>query len=317
VNGPANLQVATLGNSDTLETGDWVMAIGNPLQLGHSVTVGVVSYVGRSFETRDGHWQKLIQTDASINPGSSGGPLLNTRGEVVGINLAMLTDGLGDAMGIGFAVPVNTVTALIPQLRAGRVVRGSLGVHPRMTLITEEDAKTLELPAAAGALIVSVDAGSSAEAAGVLAGDVIVEFNGTAINTADDVCARVSATPPGSRARIVLIRDGRKQALEVKVEPLASPSPADRHRQINPFESFDMTLEDAPAGGALVSHVELGGLAERAGLESGDILRKVNTHAVRTAAEAVHALQRIPGRRTVFLLIYRDRAEQLIEIAVP
>jgi serine protease Do len=130
MNGPANLPAATMGDSDALDSGDWVMAIGNPFQLGHSVTVGIVSYAARTVEIGDGQWQKLIQIDASINPGNSGGPLLNTRGEVIGISLAMLTDGLGDGMGIGFAVPINTVKALLPQLRAGRVVRGSVGSAP-------------------------------------------------------------------------------------------------------------------------------------------------------------------------------------------
>jgi serine protease Do len=314
VNGPANLPVATMGDSDGLESGDWVMAIGNPFQLGHSVTVGVVSHAQRSFEIQDGHWQKLIQTDASINPGSSGGPLLNARGEVIGINLAMLTDGLGDAMGIGFALPINAVRAVLQQLRAGRVVRGSLGVHPRMTPLTDDLARSLGLPTARGALLTSVDPGSSAEAVGLHAGDVITEFHGAPIETADDLVARVALAQPGSRAPLVVIRDGHRRAIEVEIEQLVSPGVRDRHRRIERPSTFGLTLADAPDGGSLVQQVELGSLAATAGIESGDIVRKVNTRAVRTAADAKHALGRVPAGATVFLLICRDGAEQLIEL---
>ena len=196
-NGPSDLPVATLGDSDALQTGDWVMAIGNPFQLGHSVSVGVVSHAGRSFGADQDHWEKLIQTDASINPGNSGGPLLNVLGEVVGINVAVLADDIGDSMGIGFAVPINNVKAVLAGLRAGRVVRGSIGVQLRLPLLTDNDATALGLPRAAGALITSVEKPSTADAAGFHAGDVIVEFLGLPIVSAGDFLARVSQTPPG------------------------------------------------------------------------------------------------------------------------
>jgi serine protease Do len=314
VNGPTNLPVATMGDSNALESGDWVMAIGNPFQLGHSVSVGVVSHAGRGFELESGYWQKLIQTDASINPGSSGGPLLDTRGEVVGISLAMLTGDLGEVMGIGFALPINAVRAVLPQLRAGRVVRGSLGVHPRMALLTDDDARTLGLSVARGALLTSVDPGSSAEAAGIRAGDVVTEFLGSPINTADDFVTRVALAEPGSRARLVVIRDGHRRAIEVQVDELASPGARDLHRRGERPATFGLTLEDAPEGGSLVRRVDAGSQAETAGVEPGDIVRKVNTRAVRTAADAMHVLQRVPTGTTVFVLICREGAEHLIEM---
>ena len=163
---PADLPFATLGDSDALQTGDWVMAIGNPYELGHTVTVGVVGHQARAFEDAEGQRQMLIQTDASMNPGSSGGPLLNVRGEVVGINAAMVADEIGAGSGIGFAVPINDVKALLPQLRAGKVVRGHLGVTLRQERITGDDATALGLPRAGGALITSVDMGSTADTAG-------------------------------------------------------------------------------------------------------------------------------------------------------
>jgi S1-C subfamily serine protease len=317
VDGPSDLPVATMGDSDALESGDWVMAIGNPFQLGHSVTVGVVSYAARSFEVEDGRWQKLIQTDASINPGSSGGPMLNTRGEVVGINLATLTDGFGDVMGVGFAVPINSVKVLLPQLRAGRVVRGSLGVHLRMALLTNEDAKALGLPAARGALLTSVDPNSAGEAAGLRAGDVISEFHGAPIETADDLATRVALAHPGSRVPLVVSRDGSQRAITAEIEKSASPDVRAHHRRIERPATFGLTLEDAFAGGSLVQEVEPGSASESAGIESGDILHKVNTRAVRTAAEAKDALRHVPAGATVFLLISREGAEQLIEIDAP
>lgn len=121
---PSNLPTATLGDSSALEPGDWVMAIGNPFQLGHTVTVGVVSYHGRPFQVQEGRWQNMIQTDASINPGNSGGLLINVRGEVVGINAAILGGATNGNIGIGFAIPINSVKALLPQLRKGKVIRG-------------------------------------------------------------------------------------------------------------------------------------------------------------------------------------------------
>jgi len=321
IGGPRNLPVATLGDSDALETGDWVMAIGNPYELGHTATVGVVSYVGRSFEINDGHWQKLIQTDASINPGSSGGPLLNARGEVVGINLAMLADDLGETMGIGFAVPINVVKSVLPGLRAGHVVRGTIGVRLRHTLITDNDARALGLPAARGALVTAVEKRSSGDAAGLRPGDVVVEFLGTPIDTADDLTTRVSSSPPGVRARAVVVRDGRMQSIDVNIRELPVPAPQKAHRPTaNRIGDLGLTFVDpppsalAPVDGAIVKRVERGSIAATADLEPGDVIRRINQQAVRTAAEAVYALQGIPAGSTVFLLICREGEDRLIEL---
>ena len=221
--GPRDLPVAILGDSDALQTGDWVMAIGNPFQLGHSVSVGIVSHAGRIFGMDQGHWQKLIQTDASINPGNSGGPLLNVNGEVVGMNVAVLADGIGDSMGIGFAVPINNVKAVLGGLRAGRVVRGSIGVQLRLPLLTDNDAKTLGLPRAAGALITAVEKHSAADTAGIRAGDVIVEFLGLPIVSAGDFLGRISRTLPGLNARITVIREERVRSFEVARSRAPSP----------------------------------------------------------------------------------------------
>lgn len=319
VGGPGHLPVAALGDSDSLETGDWVMAIGNPYQLGHSVTVGVVSYIGRSFEIGEGRWQKLIQTDASINPGSSGGPLLNARGEVIGISLATLADGLGDTMGIGFAVPINSVKPVLPALRAGRVVRGSLAVQFRHATLSDNDARALGLPRPGGALITAVARGTSADAAGFRPGDVIVEFLGAPVATADDVLTRISSATPGARARASVIRDGRAQTIDVTVEELPLPASQRKHHAAENPRRFGLTFADrepgaGQAGGSLVAGVEDGTAAAVAGIEPGDIVRRINTQTIRTAAEARRELQRLPSGSTVFLLVWREGEEQIVEM---
>ena len=318
-NGPSDLPVATLGDSDALQTGDWVMAIGNPFQLGHSVSVGVVSHAGRSFGTDQDHWETLIQTDASINPGNSGGPLLNLLGEVVGINVAVLADEIGDSMGIGFAVPINNVKAVLAGLRAGRVVRGNIGVQLRLPLLTDNDAAALGLPRAAGALITSVEKPSTADAAGLHAGDVIVEFLGLPIVSASDFLARVSQTPPGVHARVAVIRDGHARTLDVEVDALSSPAPRPESHRVERLD-LGLTFGDAgplsrvPARGALVQQIRDGSVAADAGIEKGDVVRKVNQRTTRTAAEARHELRRLPTGGTAFLLIWRNGDELLVEL---
>ena len=218
---PRNLPAAVLGDSDLLEPGDWVMAIGNPFRLGHTVTVGVLSYKGRPFEVAEGRSQDMLQTDASINPGNSGGPLINVNQEVIGINTAILSgDSGGGNIGIGFAVPINTIKALLPQLRGGKVHRGRLGVHIRSVPITEEEAKALGLPKPEGALVITVEPGSPAEEAGLRAGDVIVEFNGAPIADADDLTSRVASTAAGTRVSIAYYRDNTRRTASARVEQL-------------------------------------------------------------------------------------------------
>src|SRR5262245_38979556 len=175
------LHAAKFGDSDQMAPGDWVMAIGNPFGLSNTVTVGVVSAVGRSNQVARGRFQDFIQTDAAINRGNSGGPLLNLRGEVIGINTMIFSNGVnGGNVGVGFAIPVNTVRDLLPQLQKGKVTRGRIGVGlARSGRMSTEDARDLGLPAnSTGVLIGSVEDGSPAQTAGIRVGDVITEFNG-------------------------------------------------------------------------------------------------------------------------------------------
>jgi serine protease Do len=310
---PADLPFAILGDSDALQTGDWVMAIGNPYELGHTVTVGVVGHQARAFEGAEGQRQMLIQTDASMNPGSSGGPLLNVRGEVVGINAAMVADELGAGSGIGFAIPINDVKALLPQLRAGKVVRGHLGVTLRRERTTDDDATALGLPRAGGALITSVDMGSTADTAGLQCGDVIMDFAGAAVMSADDLMARVSATLPGSRARAVVHRDGRTRTVEVEVEELPSGITTRAELGLEESANFGLSLGDS-RDGSFVRSVEDDSPAAEAGIEEGDIVRKVNRRIVHTAAEATQELQRVQVGHPTFVIVWRGGRETLVEM---
>jgi serine protease Do len=322
---PLGLRSATFGDSDALEPGDWVMAIGNPFQLGHTVTVGVVSYQGRPFQLEEGRWQKMIQTDASINPGNSGGPLINARGEVVGINAAILGAGAAGNIGIGFAVPINSVRALLPQLRQGQVVRGRIGVQLRGGPITEDEAKALKLPKASGAIVVAVERDSAASRAGVQAGDVIAEFNGAVVASADDLIPRVSSTPPGTTTVIKVVRNGQVRALKVTVEALSlaeeRPAAAAPERA-----GLGLTLDDITAAmgrhmrlptgldGALVTEVTGGSPADDAGVHAGDVVREINRRVVHNAADANRALAGIERGSAVFLLVWRQGNELFLQI---
>jgi serine protease Do len=180
------LQEAKFGDSSQMQQGDWVMAIGNPFALGHTVTVGVISALDRPFGGTATRQQPMLQTDAAINPGNSGGPLLNIRGEVVGMNTAIYTDAQRAAnIGIGFATPINTIRELLPQLRTGKISRGVIGVSISRDPITKEMAQAFGLPGTNGAIVSAVNAGSPAAKAGLQAGDVIVEYNGRPVTDRD------------------------------------------------------------------------------------------------------------------------------------
>jgi serine protease Do len=206
----SNLPEAPLGNSDELRAGDWVCAIGNPLGYVHSVTVGVVSFIGRKIF--DQSLDDYIQTDAAINFGNSGGPLINSRGEVVGINSAISSK----ASSIGFALPINQAVAVLPQLKAtGRVSRGFIGVT--LTDVTPALQQALGLPVAAGAMVQDVTPRSPAERAGLRPYDVIVEVEGRRVASNQELIQDISARQPGTVARLDVLREGRRQTMNVKL----------------------------------------------------------------------------------------------------
>jgi serine protease Do len=324
-NPPPNLQQATLGDSSVLEPGDWVVAIGSPFELGHSVSVGVVSFARRPIQVEDGLWQELIQTDASINFGHSGGPLFNARGEVVGINVAMLDADTGTNVGIGFAVPINAVKALLPQLRSGKVVRGQLRVQLHSGPILEDEATELRLPTPTGAIVMSVDDGSAAERAGLQAGDVIVEIDGAAIADTRDLIARTASTAPGTTVKVKIFREGKKLTRTVVIEeqPVESiddvtadePNGNDDGLTLGEITPSSATHEAAAAvGGALVVHVAPDSPADEAELAAGDIVLAINGRPVHTSAELRRELQAIERGRPVFLLVSRHGTRLFLEM---
>ena len=210
ISGGRDLPEAPLGNSDELRVGEWVCAIGNPLGYVHSVTVGVVSFIGRKLF--DASLDDYIQTDAAINFGNSGGPLINARGEVIGINSAISSR----ASNIGFAVPINQAVAILPQLKArGRVSRGFVGVV--LTDVTPELQRSLTLGTSRGALVQDVTGGSPAERAGLRTYDVIVDVEGRDIGTNEELIRDISARQPGTVARLGVLRDGRRLTVPVKL----------------------------------------------------------------------------------------------------
>ena len=311
-NPPHDFSPATLGDSSTLETGDWVMAIGNPYHLDHSISVGVVSHPKRTLEISERRWQWLVQIDGSINPGNSGGPLVNLRGEVVGINVATMADA---AAGIAFALPINGIKALLAQLRTGTVAHGSLGIQPRSGRISDDDAAALNLPRAAGVLILSVDAGSPAERGGLRAGDVILDFAGTRFDNADELMMRVSDTKPGTRVRISVVHNERIGVLSIDVGTSTVPTIVRTPVAEEP-DTLGLTFTETAARfrGAIVQAVERGSAAEEAGMESGDVVRRINQKLISSAAVALQELRHLASGQTAFLLISRDGREILFEL---
>ena len=215
----APLPEAKFGDSAQMQPGDWVMAIGNPFSLAHTISVGVISATKRPFQVTDQRSNEMLQTDAAINPGNSGGPLLNIRGEVIGINTAIISNGQSEGnIGIGFAVPINTVRELLPQLREGKVIRGRIGVS--VSAVPREGFDEFGLKSRTGAVVSSVLPNSAASKAGMEPGDVVVEYNGRPVPNRDDLVKMVVATKPGTTVPVKVMRDKKERTLSVTVEQL-------------------------------------------------------------------------------------------------
>ena len=294
-----------LGDSDELEVGAWVMAIGNPFGLSHTVTTGIVSAKGRVIGA--GPYDNFIQTDASINPGNSGGPLFNIRGEVVGINTAIISGGTG----IGFAVPVNMAKEVMPQLKEhGKVTRGWIGVY--IQEITPDLQESLDLKDRQGALVADVVKDSPADKAGIKRSDVVVKFDGKAVTKMEDLPRSVAATPVGKKVEIEVVRGGKHKTLELTVGLLKEEGVQEAGESVS--EDFGMVLQPITPDladsmnldehhGLLVSDVDQNGPAWEAGIRRGDIILEVNREKVTTLDEFRKALkQRGSERATLFLV---------------
>jgi len=320
IDGQSGLPVAPLGDSSTLRMGEWVCAIGNPLGYEHSVTVGVVSFLGRKLF--DSGLDNYIQTDAAINFGNSGGPLINSQGEVIGINAAISAH----ASSIGFAVPINGATAILPQLRArGRVSRGFVGVALRD--IDADLQKSLKLSVSHGALVTDVSEGYPGERAGLRAYDAIVGLDDHAVNNDDELIHEISARAPGSAARLRILRDGREETITVKLaerptrdesRPAASPASGtgDRKGDGDPLGLVVKELDRQTADrlevprqtrGVVITRVDPTSASFDAGLERGTVLLEINRARVesvadyRRMAKAVH-----PGDVLALYVLFPD-----------
>jgi serine protease Do len=274
-----------MGDSDKLEVGEWVIAIGNPFGLGNTVTAGIVSAKYRQIGM--GTYENFIQTDASINPGNSGGPLLNIKGEVIGINTAIFSR-TGGSVGIGFAIPVNMAKELLPQLKKGKVVRGWLGVM--IQTITPELKDKLDLKDEKGALVADVTSGGPAEKAGIKRGDVIVTFDSKEIKEMKDLPYIVGSTPVGKEVTVEVIRKGRIERIEVKIGELEGEKEAQVEVAEGPklgLTVHELTPELARGygltemSGLVVVDVEGNSPASEAGIRPGDLIVEIDQVPVR------------------------------------
>jgi serine protease Do len=319
------------GDSAQMAPGDWVMAIGNPFNLAHTVSVGVVSAKERAFQVAEGRSAQVIQTDAAINPGNSGGPLLNLRGEVVGINTAIIADGRQSGnIGIGFAIPINTVRELLPQLRTGKITRGRIGVG--VDSIPRDALDEFGLKDRKGAVVRTVSPNSAASKAGLEPGDVILSYNGKPVGSRDELVQMVVATKPGTSVPVRIMRDRQEKTVNVTVEELDLEAEGNvarnrerddtgqatstgfglRLQNISPQDARELKLNSA--NGALVADVEQGSPAARAGLRPGDVIVRVGREPITSATDAQRELGRVPSRGTAFLRVLREGQETFVSV---
>jgi serine protease Do len=308
------LPVAELGDSDTTEVGDWVLAIGNPFGFSLTVTSGIVSAKGRAL---GGQYDDFIQTDASINPGNSGGPLFNTRGEVVGINTAIYSR-TGTSAGIGFAIPIDMVKRVMEQLKStGRVVRGKLGVE--IQEVTADLAQSFGLSSAQGALVAGIEKGTPAEKAGIQQGDVIIGFNGRPVHSDHELPAMVAETGIGKTVPVELIRNGKHMTIEVTIAELkdtevASAKPEEAGGDwgmsvgaITPEISKEFNLQTNQ--GVVVRGVRPDTPAAEAGLQQGDVITKIGEDKISSMDDFLaRAKQAKKDKKPTRLLVQRGDA---------
>lgn len=304
---PGPYPYVTLGDSEKLEVGDWVVAIGNPFGLGQTVTSGIVSAKARVLGA--GPYDDFIQTDASINPGNSGGPLFNLAGEVVGINTAIIATG----QGLGFAIPVNMAKDVVPQLiSTGQVTRGWLGIA--IGDLTPELAARQGLDKPVGALIAQVVPGGPADRIGMRAGDIVVEFNGHAVDSAHILPTLVAKVPPGGSAKVVFLHDGKKIERDVVLGSLDNPPVAAGGSAGLVKGVMGMTIRDLSDAekarlriGVMVTDVSSGSMAEAIGIVPGDAILEINGQALRNAADLKKRFEAIPAGAVVRMTLGRSQ----------
>jgi len=326
-----NLPFAELGDSAQVKVGEWVLAIGNPLGMEHTVTGGIVSAKGRQLGLGDGSsYEDFIQTDAAINRGNSGGPLVNMKGEVIGINSNILTP-TGGNIGIGFAIPVNMAKKVVTQLKdKGKVVRGWLGVEVAPLPIDQDTQSLLNLKSKKGALINNVTQGGPAEKAGFKPYDVVVEISGQAIENSNDLRMKIADIQPGTKVEFKVIRDGKEKALPATIAELEDNQP--KAGSVSQGKDIGLTITPLTANlarrygirttkGLLITDVDGESDAARKGLQPGDIILEVNREVVTTEEQWNSILSKKKSGDALLLRIRREgdgqSQDSIVTIKIP
>lgn len=313
---------AVLGDSNSIRVGDWVIAVGNPFGLGHTVTAGIISAKGRVIGA--GPYDDFLQTDAAINPGNSGGPLFNMKGEVIGINTAIVARG----QGIGFAIPINMAKELLPQLKKGKIVRGWIGVM--IQDVTPEIAKSFGLESPKGALVADVIPNGPAEKAGIQRGDIIVKYNGVDVEDYHAFSRMVAATQPGTKVKVELIRERQVKVVEVTIgtmpeegEKISSKDtfPADKAKgwgiavqNLTPDIAKQFGWSEGETG-VIVVGIEPGSPAEESKIRTGDLIKEINRKKIQNVRDFKQAIE--GAKKTESLLLLVKRGDHTFYVVIP
>lgn len=315
------LPAVTFGDSDKFQIGDWVIAIGNPFGLGHTVTAGIISAKGRVLGF--GNYDDFIQTDAPINPGNSGGPLFNLKGEVVGVNTAIVAGG----QGIGFAIPINMAKNVVEQIKdKGKVVRGWLGVLAQQ--VTPEIAESMKLKEVKGALVSDVTPNGPADKAGIKRGDIIVELNGNKIQSVSQLTSTVALTAPGTQEKLKVIREGEEKEITVIIGELPENigvQPTEEKAQGETEQKLGLSAEEINSQiasrfnlreeqGVIITSVLPGSIAAESGFMPGDIVLEINRKPIGNIGDYQGALQSLEKGKSALFLV--KRGENTIYLAI-
>ncbi|MBC8729316.1 DegQ family serine endoprotease [Paraburkholderia sp. UCT2] len=317
----SNLPTITIGDSNKVRVGEWVVAIGSPFGLENTVTAGIVSAKGRD----TGDYLPFIQTDVAVNPGNSGGPLINMQGEVIGIN-SQIYSRTGGFMGISFAIPIDEAMRVADQLKSsGKVVRGRIAVA--IGEVTKDVAESLGLPKAQGALVSSVEPGGPADKAGVQPGDIILKFNGHSVDTATDLPRMVGDTKPGTKTSITIWRKGQTRELPVTIAEMQPDkvAKADQKKPQAPKQratnALGIAVSDIPADQQKALKIQNGvqidavdGPAARVGLQKGDIILRIGDTDVTSTKQFDELTSHLDSQKMVALLVRRGDNTQFVPI---
>lgn len=326
------LPAVSLGDSRSLKPGQWVLAIGSPFGFDYTVTQGIVSAVGRNLGQRDQPYTSFIQTDVPINRGNSGGPLFDLQGRVVGVN-SQIYSNTGDYMGVSFSIPIDVAMNAVQQIKSkGYVSRGQLGVT--MGPVSDDMVKAFKLDSGAGAAVVDVNPDSGAAKAGIQPGDIILSYNGQPLQQAADLPPLVGMTRPGSKVPVEILRNGKKQTLDVTISEASRDQAAlNNKRSAMPPSSqsgstaLGLTVQSLDndtrkqlglkAGQGVVIGEITGPVAAQAGLQAGDVILMVNQQKVGSVAEFQAATKEVKPGNTVLLLVRRGDQSNFIGLTIP